>query len=112
MRIKKNDIVKIISGDNRGKTGKVLEVFPGRGEIVVEGANMVWKHVRRSQKHPKGGRIQREAAFDVSKVMIVCQACEKPTRVRAGVPEGKDRQDSRNKERICAKCGKPVRTEE
>lgn len=107
MRIKKEDIVKVVAGDDKGKTGKVLEVFPDRNKLVVEGAHMIWEHVRRSQKHPKGGRIQREAEVDVAQVMVMCQSCDKPTRVKVS-----NEKDSRKKARLCRKCGKPIRPEE
>jgi large subunit ribosomal protein L24 len=113
MRIKRDDLVKIVAGDDKGKTGKVLEVFPGRNKLIVEGANMIWEHVKRSQKHPKGGRIQREAELDISQVMILCSSCDKPTRVKMGNTEAKDiEKPSRKKARLCCKCGKPVRPEE
>lgn len=110
MWIKRDDIVKIISGDDKGKTGKVLRVDADNGLIVVEGVNQVWRHVRRSQKHQKGGRIRTEAALPASKVMVICQSCNKPTRIKVGHTEDpKEPKKSRLKTRVCRKCGKPVK---
>ncbi|HEY3227068.1 MAG TPA: 50S ribosomal protein L24 [Planctomycetota bacterium] len=99
MRIRRNDVVKVISGDEaaQGKTGKVLRVLDG-GRILVEGLNMVWKHMRRSQQHPHGARIQKEAPLQVSNVMLVCPACGKATKVGMSAPAGSE------KSRICKKC--------
>ncbi len=99
MHIRRNDIVKVISGDEaaQGKTGKVLRVLDG-GRVLVEGLNMVWKHMRRSQQHPHGARIQKEAPLQVSNVMLVCPACGKATKVAMGPSEGGD------KPRLCKKC--------
>ncbi len=113
MRIHKDDIVKLTAGDDKGKTGKVLEVYPNRNKLLIEGANLIWEHVRRSQKHPKGGRIQREAEVDISAVMVICQSCDKPTRVKVGAVETKDiTKNSRKRTRLCRKCGKSIRPEE
>lgn len=113
MWIKRNDVVKVISGDDKGKTGKVLRVEPDTGLIVVEGVNQVWEHVRRSQKHPKGGRIRTEAALSASKVMVICQSCNKPTRIKVGYTEDPNEpKKSRRKTRLCRKCGKPIKPEE
>lgn len=113
MWIKRDDIVKVISGDDKGKTGKVLHVDPNKGLIVVEGVNQVWQHVRRSHKHPKGGRIRTEAEMPASKVLVICQSCNKPTRIKVGHTEDPNEpKKSKLKTRMCRKCGKPVKPEE
>ena len=66
MRIKTNDTVKVMTGDDRGATGKVLRVERKAGKLVVEGINRVYKHVRRSQKNPQGGRLSKEMPVRVS----------------------------------------------
>ena len=81
MKIHKNDSVIIISGNSRGKTGKVLKVFPDREGVIVEGVNIIKRHTRASQKSPQGGIVQKEAPIRVSNVMLLCPKCSKPTRV-------------------------------
>jgi large subunit ribosomal protein L24 len=103
--IRKNDIVQVLHGDERGKTGKVLSVDRAEGRALVEGVNRRWKHLRRSQQHPHGARIQKEAPVHVSNLMVVCQACSKPTKVVAKRLEDGDRA------RICKKCRQAVSPE-
>jgi large subunit ribosomal protein L24 len=71
MRIKVGDTVKVIAGDDRGQTGKVIRVIKHKNRVVVEGVNKVLKHVKRSQKNPQGGRLSRETPIHVSNVMLV-----------------------------------------
>lgn len=97
-KIKKNDTVKILTGKDRGKTGKVLTVFPESGRALVQGLNMVKKHARRTRDDQQGGIIQKESPVNISNLMIVCQKCGKPTRVSFGMlSDG-------TKTRICKKC--------
>lgn len=91
-RIRKDDIVQVISGDHKGARGKVLRVIPDDDKVVVEGVNVVTKHVRRSRKFPQGGRVQSEAPIPMCKVMPVDPKTGKGTRVRFKVdrdPTGK-----------------------
>ena len=81
-RIRKDDIVVVISGDHKGATGKVLRVIPDKDRVVVEGVNMVTKHMRKSRKYPNGGRVQREAPLPLCKVLPVDPKTGKGTRVR------------------------------
>ncbi|MEW6249407.1 MAG: 50S ribosomal protein L24 [Planctomycetota bacterium] len=81
-RIRKDDIVVVIAGDHRGARGKVLRVLPDKQRVVVEGVNMVYRHVRKSQRNPQGGRIQKEAPLHVSNVMPLDPKTDRPTRVR------------------------------
>lgn len=69
--IKKDDEVEVISGDDKGKRGKVLRAIPARGQVVVQGINKKWKHLRRSQQNPQGGRVEREFPMPVSKLRKV-----------------------------------------
>ncbi len=77
--VKKGDIVLVISGDDKGKQGRVLRVFPKADRILVEGINRVYRHVRRSQKNPQGGRLEKEAPIHMSNVQPIVSG--KPTRV-------------------------------
>lgn len=88
-RIRKDDLVQVISGDHKGARGKVLRIIVDKDRVVVEGVNMVYRHMRKSRKFPNGGRIQREAAIHVSKVMPVDPKTGKPTRVRFQVEADK-----------------------
>lgn len=81
-RVRKDDIVEVVAGAHKGARGKVLRVDPGSDRVVVEGVNMVYRHVRRSRQHPQGGRIQKEAPIHLSNVMPVDPRTGKHTRVR------------------------------
>ena len=69
VQIRKNDVVEVVSGDHRGARGKVLQVDPRRGRVVVEGVNMVFRHVRPTRRNPQGGRVQKEAPLHISNVL-------------------------------------------
>ena len=71
MKIKKGDSVQIISGNDAGKTGRVIKVFPSQEKVIVEGLNIVKKHARPTQENPQGGIMEKEAAIHVSNVMLV-----------------------------------------
>ncbi len=87
-RIRKGDMVAVISGNDRGKRGRVLRVIPEKNRVVVEGVNIVHKHLRKSQQHPQGGRIRREAPVHLSNVMPLDAESNKPTRVSTGETDG------------------------
>jgi large subunit ribosomal protein L24 len=98
MRIKKGDTVKIRTGKDRGKTGKVLRVIPERGKIVVEGLVLAVKHLKARREGESGQRVQFPSPVAVPRVMLVCPKCSKPTRVgRATLENGKH-------VRTCKKC--------
>lgn len=82
MDIRKGDIVQILSGNDRGKRGKVLSVFKDKQRVLVEGVNMRKHHTRPSARNPQGGIIEREAPVHISNLMIVCPKTDKPTRIR------------------------------
>lgn len=82
IRIKKGDTVQVIRGDEKGKRGKVLRVLPQADRVVIENINYIKKHLRRSQQHPRGGRIEKEAAIHISNVMLVDPESGELTRVR------------------------------
>ena len=82
LHVRKDDIVEVIAGDHAGERGKILKVIPKRGLVLVEGINMVFRHVRPSKKNPQGGRLQKEAPFRISNVMPIDEKTGKGTRVR------------------------------
>ena len=81
MHVIKNDTVKILSGKYRGKTGKVLKVFPKENRVIVEGVNIIKKHTKPSQKNQQGGIIEKEASINVSNVMVIDPKTSEPSRV-------------------------------
>ncbi|OGF97052.1 MAG: 50S ribosomal protein L24 [Candidatus Glassbacteria bacterium RBG_16_58_8] len=104
MNITKNDIVLVISGDDRGKTGKVLRIFQERNRITVENVNFVKRHSRPTTTNPQGGIVQREAPIPISNVMLYCSKCNRGTRVRRKILAD----ERRTKARICARCGEII----
>ena len=81
MRIKKGDLVQVVSGNDKGKQGKVLKVFPGENRVIVEKINLIKRHQRPTQTAPQGGIVEKEAPVNVSNVMLVCPNTKKPTRI-------------------------------
>jgi len=99
MWIKVDDTVEVITGDDRGARGKVLRVDRRAGKVVVEQVNRVYKHVRRSQRNPQGGRLSMEMPVSISNVLLICEKCGAAARLGARLlPDG-------SKERFCKKCG-------
>ena len=101
LHVKTGDIVYVISGKDKKKTGKVLKVFPKKGKIIVEGINIVTKQLKPSQVNPQGGVVQKEAAIFSSKVMLFDEKTKSPTRVGYEVRDGK-------KVRISKKSGEII----
>ena len=99
MHIKTNDMVEVIAGDDKGVRGKVLRMVRASNKLVVEGVNRVFKHVKRSQKNPQGGRLSKEMPVPISNVLLICTKCNRG--VRTGARYAKDG----SKERFCRKCG-------
>ena len=102
MSIKKDDLVVVLSGKDKGKQGKVLGTVPKSTKIVAEGINMVTCHVKPRKQGEEGGIIKREAPIYACKVMRVCPKCDKPTR-----PAHKTLADGK-KVRVCKKCGAEI----
>lgn len=100
VHVKKGDTVYILSGKDRGRKGKVLEVMSKESKIVVEGVNMMSKHKKPRKTGEAGGIIKREAPLDSSNALLICPKCNKP--VKVGYKIGEDGK----KERVCRKCGK------
>lgn len=98
LKIRKGDSVLVMTGKDRGKTGKVLAAFPREGRLLVEGRNMVKKHLRPRRRGEKGQRVEVPAPVPVSRVMLVCPSCGKATRVGIVRAPGAARQ------RQCKKC--------
>jgi len=98
MKIKKNDEVVVILGRDRGKKGKVQRYFPEDNRLIVEGANMIKRHMKPKGTMRQAGIIEKEAPIHISDVMLICKKCNKPTRIGYRYLEGK------NKVRICKKC--------
>ena len=101
MNIKKNDKVKILAGKDKGKIGKVLQVFPAKGKASIEGLNILIKHLRPSRKGEKGQRIEFPAPMDITNLMLVCPRCSKTTRVGHKFIEAAGK---KKKMRVCKKC--------
>jgi len=99
LKIKKDDIVKVIAGREKGKKGKVLRVFPPDNRLMVEKINMIKRHMRPSSQTRQGGIVEREAPFNISNVMIICSKCDEAVRV------SHRRLDDGKKVRVCKKCG-------
>jgi len=99
-RIKKNDTVKIIAGNSKGKEGRVLAVFPKKNRCIVEGIAMIKKHTRPTQENPKGGIIEKEAPIDMSNVALVFEG--KVTKV------GYKTLNDGKKVRVCKKTGEII----
>ncbi|MCI1273183.1 MAG: 50S ribosomal protein L24 [Clostridiaceae bacterium] len=105
LHVKNGDRVVITAGKDKGKIGNVKKAVPSEGKVFVEGFNMVTKAQKpQPMAGVQGGLIKVEAAIDASNVMIVCPACEKPTRIKHEVKNGK-------KVRVCKKCGEQLDAE-
>ena len=102
MSIRKDDLVVVLSGKDKGKQGKVLEVMPKSGKVVVENINVVSRHTKPRKQGDQGGILQKEAPLYACKVQRVCPKCNKPTR-----PAHKLLADGK-KVRVCKKCGAEI----
>ncbi len=101
-RLVKGDRVRVVTGKERGKEGRLLRVLRENGTVFVDGLNLVKKAVKPNQKYPKGGLIEREGALPISNVMLVCGRCKKPSRIGVQVlADGK-------KLRACKRCGETI----
>jgi large subunit ribosomal protein L24 len=100
-QVRKNDLVMVTTGKDKGKTGKVLRLTKKKDRLIVEKVNMVKRHVKPSQKS-KGGIMEKESSIHVSNVMIYCEKCSKPVRV------GKKMLEDGKKVRFCKKCDEVI----
>ncbi len=101
-RIKKGDVVAVLSGKDKGKTGKVLQVWPATWHVLVEHVNLVKHFDRKSQQNPAGGIVEREGKLALSKLALVCPKCKKGSRVSWEI--GADD----TKRRMCRRCKQPI----
>lgn len=98
LRIKKGDTAILLSGKEKGKTGRVLSVMPSKESLIVEKLNIIKKHMKPTKQYTQGGIIEKEGPIHISKVMLICPKCNKPTRIGNKILEqGK-------KMRVCKKC--------
>ena len=101
LHIKKDDTVVVLSGDSKGVKGKVIDVSVKEGKVLVEGANIIHKHVKPRKQGETGGIVDTEGAIYASKVALYCSKCDQGVRVKHQIVDGK-------KIRVCAKCGKEI----
>jgi large subunit ribosomal protein L24 len=99
MRIRKGDTVVVLTGDDAGRRGKVLKVFPTKSRAIVEGVNFIKRHTRPSRSNQQGGIIEKEASLHVSNIAMICPRCDQRTRIRVRILEDGSRV------RVCRKCG-------
>ena len=101
-QLKKNDIVQVVSGKDKGKKGKVISILKKKERVIVEGVNLMKHHTRPSQSQSQGGIIEKENGISWSNVMIFCNKCSVPVKV------GKKVLSDGSKVRFCKKCGESV----
>ena len=104
LHIRKNDIVRVMTGKEKGKVGRVLKVDRDAGRVFLKKINMVKRHAKPGKTNPKGGIIEKEAALSYSNIMIMCDKCNKPTRISLVV------EDSGERHRACKRCGDVLET--
>ena len=102
VHVKTNDTVVVLSGKDKGKQGKVLQVSPKEGKVIVEGLNVVTKHVKPRRQGEQGGIVEAEAAMYASKVQLVCPKCGKATRIAHKILE------DGSKVRVCKSCEEEI----
>ena len=106
LHIKKDDLVVVISGDDKGARGKVIAVSPKEGKVMVEGVNKVKKHNKARRQGDVSSIVETEGAIYASKVQLVCPACDRGVRAKARFDTDKD--GNKVKVRVCPKCGKEI----
>ncbi|MCC7442013.1 MAG: 50S ribosomal protein L24 [Bdellovibrionales bacterium] len=104
MSIRKGDMVQVIAGSEKGKSGKVLRVDAKLGRVMVEKMNLVKRHVRPNQENPQGGVVEKEAWLNYSNVLLFCPKCNRGVRHGMGATKGKDSKKSR----VCKKCSEKL----
>jgi len=97
--IKKNDLVMVTTGKEKGKSGRILKVFSEKNKVLVEKINFIKRHTRPRGQQRQGGILEKEAPLHVSNVMVLCEKCNKPVRIGHRLVEGE------KKVRVCKKCG-------
>jgi large subunit ribosomal protein L24 len=99
LHVKKNDLVMVITGREKGKSGRVLKVIPEKEKLIIEKINFIKKHTRPHGQQRQGGILEKEAPLPASNVMLLCEKCNKPVRTGHRILEGD------KKARVCKKCG-------
>lgn len=107
MHVRRGHQVLVLAGEDRGKRGKVLKVFPDKNRVIVEGINFISRHMRPSASLPQGGIVKKEAPIHASNVMVICPKCNEPTRPAFKVMKD-DKKTSRRRARVCKKCGEMI----
>jgi large subunit ribosomal protein L24 len=102
MHIRKNDSVMVVTGRERGKTGKVLRVMPDRDAAIIERVNLVKRHAKARGPQQPGGIVEKEAPIRLSNIMLMCDKCNAPVRV------GRKIMGDGDKARVCRRCGDPI----
>lgn len=107
MHVRRDDLVAVMAGNEKGKTGKIIKVLSDKNRVVIKGVNLVYKHTKPSQKSPQGGRMQKEASISMSDVLPVCQnkSCKKHGK---GVRTKKKMLENGNKLRVCVYCSSEI----
>lgn len=103
-RVRKGDTVVVIAGKDRGKSGKVLHVYPQTLKVTVEKINLIKRHTKPNQQNRQGGILEREAPVHLSNVMVYCPSCQKPVRV------GSKTLTDGTRTRVCKQCDQPIET--
>jgi large subunit ribosomal protein L24 len=102
MHIRKNDSVMVVTGRERGKTGKVLRVMPDRDAAIIERVNLVKRHAKARGPQQPGGIVEKEAPIRLSNIMLMCDKCNAPVRI------GRKIMGDGDKARVCRRCGDPI----
>jgi large subunit ribosomal protein L24 len=103
LHVRKGDNVYILTGKNRGQSGRIIKAFPEKGRVLVQGVNMIKKH-KKPQRNSPGGIMDQEAAVHVSNVMLICEKCKSPTKI------GRRLLENGEKVRFCKKCNEIIDT--
>jgi len=106
IRLKKNDKVKVISGNHKGKEGKILKIFRDKNRVIVEGVNIIKRHTRPNQKNPQGGISQKEASIHVSNILLIDPKAGEPTKVGMQIIE--DENGKKKRMRFGKKSGEII----
>lgn len=102
VNIKKGDTVIVISGEDKGKKGKIVSILPKKLQAIVEGVNFLKKHIKPTEKTPQGGIVDQEGSINMTNLKLICNKCNQPTTVkREKIKEGK-------RVRVCKKCGEII----
>ena len=102
LKLKKDDIVQVIAGKEKGKKGKIMALFPDEGRVQIEKLNIFKRHMKADQKNNQGGIVEREGKINVTNVLLVCDKCGKGVRIkRKKLEDGK-------RVRVCCKCGEVI----